>query len=361
MRNLLVTTTNAIEGKEIRKYFTPITAFSFTDTVSFYRYSFSEFFGGRDISSEQKLDALYQSALDDLISKAIALGANGIIGLHMESSQISGSGEMQKTIQLSLIGTPVSLANVGSGKIETIIDGKRIDDKVKAKRIINTKHKSDNIYDNVYNTTNLEFIARVGLPELLPIVLNGIEHYLDKERIKVGGDYAESVLKYLYQYFDNIKDEQVVLSLYDEFMKSSNVAYLDILCNVILHYGTIDLNKIKELLKHQNMLAGKYGLKLLKVGQSSYGAEDALLLDELRNNVIQGFPERARKTSIKKMFSSSEKEAWSCMCGEINDIESRYCKHCKNDTYGFSKEDVKPDEIIELLEGRISVIKEIND
>lgn len=359
MRDLLVTTTNTIEGKEITRYFSPITASAIigTNIFSDLRAGLTDFFGGRSNTYEKRIQKLYDIAIVDIKRKAMNLGANAIVGMQMQSNEISGKNTQM--FQVSVYGTPVLLSDTGTGKVERVIDGMTIDVQIKAMRLL--KIDMDKAADALFTNENLELIAYSQLPELLPIVLKGIDRFTDKdERISFGGDAADAKLTFLYQYFNDLEDDGLIRTLYDKFEDSNNIAYLDFLFNTIKTYGLFDDDKIKMLLRSNRFLVRKYGLEFIAAGKESYTVDDIPVLNDLKKTVLEEFKVRATITTKKKMLSSAEKQVWECECGRINDMEVEYCSTCNNDMYGFVKGEVKPREVFELLEGRVAIISNIN-
>lgn len=360
MKNLLVTTTNSIEGKEINKYFSPITASAIigTNVFSDLKAGLSDFFGGRSNTYEKRVQKLYDIALEDIKRKTVALGANAIIGMQMQTNEISGKNTQM--FQVSVYGTPVLLSDVGSGKIERVVDGKTMDAKIRAMRLL--KIDAGKSGDALFTTENLELIASIQLPELLPIVLKGVDRFTNKEeRINYGPDNADAKLNYLYQYFNDLDNEEIIIALYDKFETSDNTEYLNFLFNTISSSGIFDSDKINMMLASNKLLVRKYGLKFIAIGKDSYSTNDVSILNDLKRKVLEQFEVRATITTKKKMLSSAEKQVWECECGKTNDMEAEYCGSCNNDMYGFTREEVKPNEAIELLDGRVAIINSINE
>ena len=72
---------------------------------------------------------------------------------------------------------------------------------------------------------------------------------------------------------------------------------------------------------------------------------------------------RIKYVEEKSKFSSNVKKKWICGCGNKNDIKKEYCSKCGKDTYGFEKYrynklEVRPAEILELLNDKSEVLKE---
>ncbi len=106
-RNLLITTTNAIEGNPIVEYKGVITA-NIVLGVNFLKdfvASFSDFFGGTSGKYRKEMDRAYYLAMEILEDKAIAQKANAVVGVKVDYDEISGGGKSM--LMVSISGTAV--------------------------------------------------------------------------------------------------------------------------------------------------------------------------------------------------------------------------------------------------------------
>lgn len=106
-RNLLITTTNAIEGVPIVEYKGVITA-NIVLGVNFLKdfvASFSDFFGGTSGKYRKEMDRAYYLAMEILEDKAIAQKANAVVGVKVDYDEISGGGKSM--LMVSISGTAV--------------------------------------------------------------------------------------------------------------------------------------------------------------------------------------------------------------------------------------------------------------
>lgn len=358
MNNLLVTTTHSVEGKEIKKYFTPISATSVigTNALSELKASFTDFFGGRSSTFEKRFQQLYDIAIGELKQKAMAIGANAIVGLQVNTGEINGKSTQM--FQISLYGTPVLFAGAGGEVINHIVDGKKVDDRIRVRRILEQEY----IPYKIFTDETFKLIENSSFPELLPLILKGIERYSDESIILNEQEKSKSeAMPFFYQYFVNISDTDEILKLYEEFKKSEDVKYLNILLKVIVYNNKVDFEKVKELLLSESITARKFALRFLGIGKDNYILEDISNIEEMKKLVTNSFPAIGKRSTQKKMFSSAEKDVWECVCGKVNEVADDYCKSCGNDIYGISPKEIKPKTIVHLLEERISVIKEINN
>jgi uncharacterized protein YbjQ (UPF0145 family) len=103
---MIVTTTPSIEGRAIQSYLgvisseTIIGANFFKDILGGLR----DVFGGRSGTYEKVLEEAKQYAMQELIQKGQALGANAIVGIDLDYETIGANGSM---LMVSASGTAV--------------------------------------------------------------------------------------------------------------------------------------------------------------------------------------------------------------------------------------------------------------
>lgn len=103
---MLVTTTNAIEGRRILEYKGLVAgeailgANLFRDIFA----SIRDIVGGRSGSYEKVLNDARQTAIGEMTDKAAALGANAVIGVDLDYETIGSKGSM---LMVTAAGTAV--------------------------------------------------------------------------------------------------------------------------------------------------------------------------------------------------------------------------------------------------------------
>ena len=103
---MLMTTTPAVEGKQIVRYLGVVTgetiigANVFRDFLAGVR----DFFGGRSASYEAVLREAKDTALEEMARQAEALGANAVVGIDLDYETVGGSGSM---LMVTCSGTAV--------------------------------------------------------------------------------------------------------------------------------------------------------------------------------------------------------------------------------------------------------------
>ena len=105
---MITTTTHNIEGKSIREYLGVVSAEViiganvFKDILGGLR----DFFGGRSGTYEKVLDEAKQNAMQELVQKAQAMGANAVVGIDLDFETVGSGGSM---LMVVASGTAVRL------------------------------------------------------------------------------------------------------------------------------------------------------------------------------------------------------------------------------------------------------------
>ena len=91
---MIVTTTNSIEGVEIKGYkgivFGEVVAG--VDFIKDFKASFTNILGGRSKSYENELIQARQEALEELEQRAAALGASAVVGVKVDYETVGNGG-----------------------------------------------------------------------------------------------------------------------------------------------------------------------------------------------------------------------------------------------------------------------------
>jgi uncharacterized protein YbjQ (UPF0145 family) len=106
---MLILTTNTIEGKKIKKYFGLVSgeaimgANIFKDIFAGIR----DIVGGRSAAYEKELRSAKEIAVSEMIEQARSLGANAVIGVDLDYETIGGGGG--NMLMVSASGTAVQV------------------------------------------------------------------------------------------------------------------------------------------------------------------------------------------------------------------------------------------------------------
>ena len=106
MKSFIISTTSSLEGYTIESYLGPIMV-PFVGAGSFIKDwfgRFTDFFGGRSESYRRTLEKILAAALSEMTQQAGANGANAIINLRIETTNISSGKSL---ISILVYGTAV--------------------------------------------------------------------------------------------------------------------------------------------------------------------------------------------------------------------------------------------------------------
>ena len=105
---MLTSTTAVLQDKTIEKYLGVISSEVILGANVFRDFSagIRDFFGGRSGSYEEVFDKAKTEALKEIIQKAEGLGANGVIGIAYNFSNLGANGSM---LMVAISGTAVRI------------------------------------------------------------------------------------------------------------------------------------------------------------------------------------------------------------------------------------------------------------
>lgn len=105
---MLITTTNAIEGKRITQYFGLVSGETIigANLVKDLFASITDIVGGRSSVYEKTLREAKETALSEMSAEAQRLGANAIIGVDLDYETLGSGGSM---LMVTACGTAVKI------------------------------------------------------------------------------------------------------------------------------------------------------------------------------------------------------------------------------------------------------------
>jgi uncharacterized protein YbjQ (UPF0145 family) len=106
MENIIVTTTNSIDGRQIIEYKGIIfgEVVSGVDFIKDFAAGITNIFGGRSGSYEDELINAREDALRELKQRASSLGANAVVGVKLDYETLGQNGSM---LMVTASGTAV--------------------------------------------------------------------------------------------------------------------------------------------------------------------------------------------------------------------------------------------------------------
>ena len=357
-KDILVTTSPSIDGLIIRQYLKPISAHIVAGTNLFSDFvaSFTDVFGGRSKTYQKQLSSLYSEAIERLKFAANEIGANCIIGLHVDLDEISGKGKSM--FMVTAIGTAVIAEGV-TKNISSVDTNKKTDsigiDKIK---VLQRKREIIQLVND--NSLELdkdvwEFITTNQMHEVYDYILDELKELIPTENEP--SENFEDFYGKLLIFVDALELEKKRQLLYDSIFKNENDKILSKLYQAVEELQVLDLERIIQILNSQEFQNQKRALRIFNADKPFYNKEDLKKLKSLITIIQTKFPERGKRSTKKQFFSSKEKEIWICECGNSIDV-GKYCGNCKKDIYGFTSEELSPPNAISLVEEKISLISE---
>lgn len=320
---MIITTTNSFENYKISKYFGVVSTnivigtHFFSDLAA----SFSDFFGGTSETYKRKLDLIYKDATKELEHKAHKLGANCIVGLHIDFDEISGKGKSM--FMVSAYGTAAYIKEDQSTVFEYNIPSEFLMNEVRKHDIINNVQN-----DKWLNEDDWLFIIRNNIHDIATQLLDRYFKALNKNEIDLTSSDRLNISN-ISQYFQTIDPSISKEVLYRRITSDTN-RILDIIkkCNLF------DASKLIELINsgHPSIAAD-----LLDVNQYYYSKEDLINM----NTIIEHFENIPNVGSIaftKDGIFSKEKEMYICQNGHKNDVSHDYCSNCGQNRKGLTRD-----------------------
>ncbi len=354
-KDILVTTTSSVEGLTVKQYLKPVSAHIVAGTNLFSDFfaSLSDVFGGRSQTYQKQLSSLYNEAIERLRIAAYEIGANCIVGLHVDMDEISGKGKSM--FMLTAIGTAVIIDEPMSKKI--IVDFNEKFENVGLDRINNLQKKREIIKKANSESLTLEdevwdFLIANQVSDVYDFILKKLRICITSSGID---NPLENYFKRTIGFIDALPEEEKIKLLYDSILNEENEKLARKLCGIVKELQLLDFNFITVILKTNIFQKQKLGLRLLTSDKPFYSKQDVKEITQLIAFIKTNFPERGIRSMKKQILSSKEKEIWTCECKATNEIGSR-CESCNQDIFGFQPNDIKPVDVILELEEKISLI-----
>ena len=342
----IITTTNNVEDSNISEYIGIIKS-NCTAGIGIFgdiAAGFTDIFGGRSETFEKQMKIIDDTAIEGLVEKAKALGADAIVGLRIDNDEISGKGTQM--LMVTAYGTAVKLKNNNVVNRRKEVIGLNELRKVEEKDKIISKSKK---VPFEFNSEEWQFIYKEKVVEIVNDVIKNLS-YWENSYTDVNQEKIQYLKRYLVKFGSHLKS----------IIYRAIIDY-PILCNKIMDIIQIanicDYENVIMVLKESTFDIRKNVIKIVKYEKEEYSKEDIKHIKELIILIDSIFPIKATIVEEKVFLSTSLQKKWICSCGEKNNIEDKYCKKCNNDQYGFDRYDVSKEEIIKYLDLKIKNIE----
>ncbi|MFH0989647.1 MAG: YbjQ family protein [bacterium] len=349
---ILVTTTQTLEGWVIESYLGPVVSHIVAGTGFFSDFAagLSDIFGGRSQSYQRQLSAINLEVISLLKSKAAVMGANMIIGLHIDHDEISGKGK-----QMFMV-TAYGTAARGSQKTQpikekehiSVITSETMNIELRKKDVIAKFNKLPlNVTEEDWNLA-----TDYQIHEIAHSVLLSLQYAL------TNNPNDEGIFARRKKFFLGLPSSLSVPVLYDlTILKINNLIHTFVA--EVIHDGDLfDFEGISTILRCDNFELQKWALRLIYSEKPFYTAEDLKLFSNLIDTIKSKFGIRAKYIEEKALLSSSVKKKWICECSQKNETAQEYCENCSRDIYGFGRGQLTSASSIQIIENKMLVLRE---
>lgn len=331
MKDIIITTTNNIEGATIERYIDIISTNVVigTNVLSDFAASFTDFFGGTSETYQKKLDLIYKSAIDTLSQKAKVLGANCILGLHIDFDEISGKGKSM--FMISAIGTAVKVQiNIKTEKEEK---KKQTSNFIISSEQLNLDYLKRDIIQRVSSGELLtpndwEFLSSCPIVQIASLLF---DKYIEIINTSQSPSEKESLLLRNFSYYLGKLNNDEALLLVKERINQCPKYITQLICNNNLFDPELIIDQIKN---------GKMNIAihLLQANKEYYTNDDLLKMKEIIS-LIDSLPDKGTMEIVKGVFSKGE-EKYICPNGHKNPASTEFCQEyaCNLNIKGFTCE-----------------------
>lgn len=311
MKNIIITTTNSIENCPVVKYldFACANIVLGTNIFSDISASFTDFFGGKSKTYQNKLELIQKDVISALKDKARDLGANAILSCRIDFDEISGGGKSMFMVSASGTACVLDLSRLPNDSVE--VKSGEIPNSVflieKTKEYILLNFEKYRLIQDSW----VDFLMEYPQDELIdPLIDKYIQYQLDPE-------YNEQ----------NIIKTKKILSRVDRN------------ATIQIAYSLLAENKkaITSLINEMELFSAKNILDLCKKGSHDlvydilnsyspyYNEEDLSVMKDIVN-FYELLPDTGKIENIKGVFGK-ESQKFICQNGHKSSVDSIFCEN----------------------------------
>lgn len=310
MKNIIITTTNTLENCPVIRYIDFICTNTVlgTNIFSDIAASFTDFFGGKSKSYQNKLELIQRDVITNLKNKAEELGANTILSCRIDFDEISGGGKSMFMVSASGTACVVDISRLPADNI-----------KKESGEISNSLFLIEKMKEHIF----AEFEKKYSIPDSWVDFLT--EHPQD--------ELIQPALRKYIKYSSNVSEEETlhkikkVLSRVD-MNKLINECYLLIADNekpilqLITDMQLFSAQKVLELCKTGNH---KLAINILPVDAPYYNQDDVNTMKEIAA-FYDSLPDAGKIEKVKGGLLGKESEKYICQHGHKSLSDSVFCE-----------------------------------
>ena len=342
--NIRLSTTNSFDGYQITQYLDIVyeSIVVGTNLFSDFFASVSDIFGGKSRSYQKQLYQLRKYALEGLIEKAREKGANAILGIKIDSDEISGSGKSM--FMINVTGTAVVIKKIDDTRPEMqrlMIDGEDVKKHIKMQEI-EKRYTKQNFQ---LEEDEIDMLIHGEFPDAAKFFLKSLFTIQEGSSTFNREDYNEnlsSLLMYLGQ-FEPKEQASFLYPYIPDYLRLEEA-----IMTILNSLGLVDFSKIADWFYSDAVDLQHFALNVLKIIKAGYSTEDIVACQNLIH-------------LLEKKFSMDTLEDdgknWECACGKINSTKHSNCRRCNKNRLGFFDNEVQPSEVINILRNELSIVK----
>lgn len=351
-RNLLITTTNAIEGVPIVEYKGVITA-NIVMGVNFLKdfvASFSDFFGGTSGKYRKEMDRAYYLAMEILEDKAIAQKANAVVGVKVDYDEISGGGKSM--LMVSISGTAVVAQT--TSKEERAISETISGDTLNRLYLIETYKEQINGGNGNWfpKQKDWDVFNKESMTELIPLLF---PLYISAKlnNPKSPNIIYENTITNFPTFLEQIEFDDACSIIYGDW--SDDIKVHKIIVELIISNHLFNpeyvVNKLPSIDKH-------LAVKLLTADKNTYSVEDLVPLKKIVD-YFDNLPDTGHIEEDKGGLLKKGGTVMICERGHKTSVEKgEYCQdeYCGINIKGITAEEV---DIIKEFKKKVQILSSV--
>lgn len=349
-RDLLITTTNAIEGVTIMEYKGVITA-NIVLGVNFLKdfvASFSDFFGGTSGKYRREMDRAYYLAMEILEDKAIAQKANAVVGVKVDYDEISGGGKSMLMVSISGTAVVVQTTTKGEKVISETISG----DTLNRLYLIETYKEQINGGNWFPKQKDWDIFNKESMTELIPLLF---PLYISAAKLNYPQTPSiyENTITNFPPFLEQLEFDDACSIVYGDWPDDTKAhkEIVDLIISNHLFNPEYIVNKLPSIDKH-------LAIKLLTADKNTYSVEDLVplkkIVDYFNNLPDTGHCEEEKGGLLKKGGT-----VMVCEKGHKTSVEKgKYCQeeYCGLNIKGITASEV---EIINEFSRKVQILTSV--
>lgn len=352
-RSCIVTTTSTLEGYRIQAYLGVITSHVVAGTGFFSDFAagVSDFFGGRSTTYRRQLESLDAEAISELKTKATRLGANALVGFSLDHDEISGQGKQM--FMCTARATAVAVEGSGwedAAPDAAFVDAQAVADLAERRKILERLNASPS---ESLSAANWQTISNQRAQEFLPYVYARLAQpaLLNEWSTEARDSFLRNAVDFIGIFPVETIRGPICRAVADAKTTGN-------LLKAIRQLSLVDYDVVEELLVSEDSNAAMAAALLMTAHKAAYARADLSRLAQIRKGLEGRFP-RAPIIEEKGIFG--RKEVWKCVrCGTSCTPAQTSCV-CGADAYGFGVHLPTREELLRVLDFRLSLLEELLD